>query len=603
MAGAGAVPRAAGPLGVRRQDRGRPRPARDGGLCRWTTGYGLAYIAALLLASTSFSRAGTSSDARRPDRCRRGAQRSRSWRRRWLQARRDAALSSDGERRASACSTPVRRGGEAHGARVRRARVPMSTGSGPSSTTAAIASLRERGHELPAALTAARSDDDARSVLHDRVSVRRDLSERSVPRRAGPAGPGRSRSCEKGLAVAAAQVAVLPRHRASCTTGICTTPVAAASWFQRAAEQPDAPNWLQPLAATMLSAKDRSAARVLSGSRSSSPISRGCAARAQRSLAQLQALDQIDELQALVLQGRSACRTAGDLDRPRARAASCRAFPSIRPASRIELDPDTGARRRSRRRPASTRCPICFGRRDEHRYLRARLSRAARPGRRQLPERLHPPPAVACVRRQPRLALPVVRLRAAAGPTTSRWSATSCSADVPLLPRADFAALSDRRAADHGVFVLHFAVFGADPLLVPRLMFACALIVLFAIDLEHHLLPNVITLPGIVVGLRVQLVFPPGPVARCSALLVGGGFAVADRRGVYRYAGQEGMGGGDVKMLAMIGAFLGWKLVARHAGFLVVRRGARRVWLVIVSRRGGHAVRAAVRDLPRSCRR
>ena len=29
----------------------------------------------------------------------------------------------------------------------------------------------------------------------------------------------------------------------------------------------------------------------------------------------------------------------------------------------------------------------------------------------------------------------------------------------------------------------------------------------------------------------------------------------------YRYSGQEGMGGGDVKMLAMVGAFLGWKLV------------------------------------------
>ena len=40
------------------------------------------------------------------------------------------------------------------------------------------------------------------------------------------------------------------------------------------------------------------------------------------------------------------------------------------------------------------------------------------------------------------------------------------------------------------VFVLHFAVFGADPILVPRLLFACAMIVLFAIDLEHHLLPE-----------------------------------------------------------------------------------------------------------------
>ena len=46
------------------------------------------------------------------------------------------------------------------------------------------------------------------------------------------------------------------------------------------------------------------------------------------------------------------------------------------------------------------------------------------------------------------------------------------------------------------IFVLHYFVFGADIILVPRLLFACALIVLFAIDLEHHLLPNVITLPG-----------------------------------------------------------------------------------------------------------
>ena len=58
------------------------------------------------------------------------------------------------------------------------------------------------------------------------------------------------------------------------------------------------------------------------------------------------------------------------------------------------------------------------------------------------------------------------------------------------------------------VFLLHYAVFGADTILVPRLLFACALIVLFAIDLEHHLLPNVITLPGIVLGVLSS--------ARCS---------------------------------------------------------------------------------------
>jgi hypothetical protein len=77
-------------------------------------------------------------------------------------------------------------------------------------------------------------------------------------------------------------------------------PVAAASWFKRAAEQPAAPNWLQPLAATMVSAKDRRAARILWQQilQSDQPWLRRTA---QRSLTQLQALDQIDELQALVL--------------------------------------------------------------------------------------------------------------------------------------------------------------------------------------------------------------------------------------------------------------------------------------------------------------
>ena len=62
------------------------------------------------------------------------------------------------------------------------------------------------------------------------------------------------------------------------------------------------------------------------------------------------------------------------------------------------------------------------------------------------------------------------------------------------------------------IFILHYVVFGADVILVPRLLFACMLIVLFAIDLEHHLLPNVITLPGIVVGLAFSTMLPPGLV-------------------------------------------------------------------------------------------
>jgi leader peptidase (prepilin peptidase) / N-methyltransferase len=136
------------------------------------------------------------------------------------------------------------------------------------------------------------------------------------------------------------------------------------------------------------------------------------------------------------------------------------------------------------------------------------------------------------------------------------------------------------------LFLVHGAVFGWSALLVVRLLFACAMVVLFAIDLEHHLLPDVITLPGIVAGLLFSIVLPPGIVDSLLGVLVGGGVLWLIGEAYYRYSGQEGMGGGDVKMLAMIGAFLGWKLVlvtlvlSSVAGSLI---GV----LVIAFRRGG----------------
>jgi leader peptidase (prepilin peptidase) / N-methyltransferase len=137
-----------------------------------------------------------------------------------------------------------------------------------------------------------------------------------------------------------------------------------------------------------------------------------------------------------------------------------------------------------------------------------------------------------------------------------------------------------------GVFLLHLWVFGWTALMVVRLAFACAMVALFAIDLEHHLLPNAITLPGIVVGLVVSTVLPPGIKDAILGTLLGGGVLWVIGEAYYRYSGQEGMGGGDVKMLAMIGAFLGWKLVlvtlvlSSVAGSLIGL-------LVIAIRRGG----------------
>jgi leader peptidase (prepilin peptidase)/N-methyltransferase len=99
------------------------------------------------------------------------------------------------------------------------------------------------------------------------------------------------------------------------------------------------------------------------------------------------------------------------------------------------------------------------------------------------------------------------------------------------------------------------------PLIVSRLVLGSALIVLFMIDLEHQILPNVITLPGIAVGLALSLLAPPGIVDAAIGAALGAGVLYAIAAGYYLVRKEEGMGMGDVKMLAMIGAFLGWQSV------------------------------------------
>ena len=111
------------------------------------------------------------------------------------------------------------------------------------------------------------------------------------------------------------------------------------------------------------------------------------------------------------------------------------------------------------------------------------------------------------------------------------------------------------------IFLAHWYAFGPTALLAARLVFGCALIVLFMIDLEHQILPDVITLPGIVIGLILSFVLPPGPVMSLAGLLVGGGLLWAIAELWYRLRHVEAMGFGDVKMLAMVGAWLGVKMV------------------------------------------
>ena len=111
------------------------------------------------------------------------------------------------------------------------------------------------------------------------------------------------------------------------------------------------------------------------------------------------------------------------------------------------------------------------------------------------------------------------------------------------------------------IFVLHWYAFGPTVLLPLRLLFACALIVLFMIDLEHQILPDVITLPGIVVGVVCSLFLPPGPLMSVLGVLLGGGLLWAIAEAWFRLRKVDAMGFGDVKMLAMVGGWLGVKMV------------------------------------------
>jgi leader peptidase (prepilin peptidase) / N-methyltransferase len=88
--------------------------------------------------------------------------------------------------------------------------------------------------------------------------------------------------------------------------------------------------------------------------------------------------------------------------------------------------------------------------------------------------------------------------------------------------------------------------------------FCLALVALTAIDLEHRLLPDAITLPGIILGLLLSLALPQLSFAGAAAGVVAGAALFSGVAWLYeKWAGRRGLGGGDVKLLAMIGAFLG----------------------------------------------
>ncbi len=118
--------------------------------------------------------------------------------------------------------------------------------------------------------------------------------------------------------------------------------------------------------------------------------------------------------------------------------------------------------------------------------------------------------------------------------------------------------------------ILSIATFYHFGSLVEYLIYFCfliaPLIVVTFIDLEHKLIPDVISLPGIAAGAMARLAFNHGPLTPAIidiilGVLVGGGFLAIVGLGYEWIKKQEGLGGGDVKLAAMLGAFFGWKAI------------------------------------------
>jgi leader peptidase (prepilin peptidase) / N-methyltransferase len=106
-----------------------------------------------------------------------------------------------------------------------------------------------------------------------------------------------------------------------------------------------------------------------------------------------------------------------------------------------------------------------------------------------------------------------------------------------------------------------FILFGPSLQYLFLFLFAAALVAIAFIDLEHKIIPDVISLPGILVGVAFSF-FPHAGVSPVDALIGvvgGGGFLFLVGMVFEKVTGREGMGGGDVKLLAMIGAWMGWK--------------------------------------------
>lgn len=110
--------------------------------------------------------------------------------------------------------------------------------------------------------------------------------------------------------------------------------------------------------------------------------------------------------------------------------------------------------------------------------------------------------------------------------------------------------------------VLLFLKFGPTLAFAALFVFCSALVVITFIDIEHQIIPDEISLSGIVIGFILSFFLQGhGWLNSILGILLGGGSLLLVAYAYQWLTGKEGMGGGDIKLLAMMGAFLGWKSI------------------------------------------
>ncbi|TLM69016.1 MAG: prepilin peptidase [Deltaproteobacteria bacterium] len=108
------------------------------------------------------------------------------------------------------------------------------------------------------------------------------------------------------------------------------------------------------------------------------------------------------------------------------------------------------------------------------------------------------------------------------------------------------------------LFALFLYRFGLHPATLAAWLLVATLVTITFIDIDHQIIPDVISLPGIPIGFLCSFAFPwVSWQSSLLGMLLGGGVLLAIALGYEWLTGQEGMGFGDVKLLAMLGAFLG----------------------------------------------